>query len=99
MAMTRNRIQFQKGLSEAQFVHLYGDEAKCRALVTAWRWHDGFRCPRCKGSAHCLVSERRLFQCNSCHHQASPTAGTIFDSTKLPLTVWFRGWRPEFFAL
>ena len=88
--MARNRIQFQKGLSEAQFVHLYGDEAKCRALVTAWRWPDGFRCPRCKGSAHCLVSERRLFQCNSCHHQASPTAGTIFDSTKLPLTVWFR---------
>jgi transposase-like protein len=90
MAMARNRIQFQKGLSEAQFVHLYGDEAKCRALVTAWRWPDGFRCPRCKRSAHCLVSERRLFQCNSCHHQASPTAGTIFDSTKLPLTVWFR---------
>jgi len=90
MAMTRNRIQFQKGLSEAQFVHLYGDEEKCRALVTAWRWPGGFRCPRCKGSAYCLVSERRLFQCNACHHQASPTAGTIFDSTKLPLTVWFR---------
>jgi hypothetical protein len=90
MAMARNRIQFQKGLSEARFQALYGDEEQCRALVTAWRWPDGFRCPRCKGSAHCLVSERRLFQCNACHHQASPTAGTIFDSTKLPLTVWFR---------
>jgi len=90
MAMARNRIQFQKGLSEAQFQALYGDEERCRALVTAWRWPDGFRCPRCKGSAYCLVSERRLFQCNACHHQASPTAGTIFDSTKLPLTVWFR---------
>lgn len=88
--MARNRIQFQKGLSEAQFADLYGDEEKCRALITAWRWPDGFRCPRCNGSAYCIVSERRLFQCNACHHQASPTAGTIFDATKLPLTVWFR---------
>ena len=26
--MARNRIQFQKGLSEAQFVALYGDEGE-----------------------------------------------------------------------
>ena len=32
---------------------------------------------------------RRLYQCNRCHHQASLTARTIFDSTKLPLTTWF----------
>src|SRR6478609_7323617 len=88
--MARNRIQFQKGLSEARFQALYGDEERCRALVIDWRWPDGFICPKCRGRACCVVGSRRLFQCNSCHHQASPTAGTIFDSTKLPLTVWFR---------
>ncbi len=28
-------------------------------------------------------------QCYRCHRQTSATAGTIFSSTKLPLTVWF----------
>lgn len=88
--MARNRIQFQKGLSEAQFQALYGDEDRCRALVIAWRWPNGFRCPRCGGNAHCIVGPRRLFQCNGCRRQTSPTAGTVFASTKVPLTTWFR---------
>ncbi|MEQ1673093.1 MAG: IS1595 family transposase [Hyphomicrobium sp.] len=88
--MARNRIQFQKGLSEAQFAHLYGDEERCRALVIGWRWPEGFVCPKCAGRAHCVVGPRRLFQCNACRRQTSPMAGTIFNSTKLPLTIWFR---------
>ena len=87
--MARNRIQFQKGLSEAQFQALYGAEARCRALVIAWRWPDGFRCPRCGGEAHCVVGLRKLFQCNTCRRQTSLTAGTVFASTKVPLTTWF----------
>ena len=31
-----------------------------------------------------------LFQCSGCRHQASVTAGTIFQDTRLPLTRWFR---------
>ena len=88
--MARNRIQFQKGLSEARFHSLYGDEERCRELVVAWRWPDGFICPKCAGRARCVVGPRRLFQCNACRRQTSPMAGTIFNSTKLPLTVWFR---------
>ena len=33
---------------------------------------------------------RKLQQCNRCHRQTSITAGTIFDSTKLALTLWFQ---------
>ena len=97
--MARNRIQFQKGLSEARFQALYGDEDKCRALVVAWRWPNGFVCPKCGGVDHCIVQvarlrrdvgPRRLFQCNACRRQTSPTAGTVFASTKVPLTTWFR---------
>ncbi len=88
--MARSRIQFQKGLSEAQFATLYGDEERCRALVIAWRWPEGFACPKCGGREHCVTSKRQLFQCNACRRQTSPMAGTIFNSTKLPLTIWFR---------
>ena len=88
--MARNRIQFQKGLSEARFQALYGDEEKCRALIVAWRWPNGFVCPKCGGVDHCIVGPRKLFQCNACRRQTSPTAGTVFASTKVPLTTWFR---------
>jgi hypothetical protein len=30
-----------------------------------------------------------LYQCTDCHHQTSLISGTLFEQTKLPLTVWF----------
>jgi len=41
--MARNSVQFQKGLSEANFASLYSTEERCRAVVFASRWPDGFR--------------------------------------------------------
>ena len=88
--MARNRIQFQKGLSGAHFMTLYGAEDLCRKAIAVWRWPDGFFCPACGCCDHCLVGPRKLYQCNACRRQTSLTAGTIFDSTKVPLTSWFR---------
>jgi transposase-like protein len=88
--MARNRIQFQKGLSEAGFATLYGTEDRCRAALALWRWPDGFVCPACGGTDHCTVGLRQLYQCNACRRQTSLTAGTVLASTKVPLTTWFR---------
>jgi ISXO2-like transposase domain/Transposase zinc-ribbon domain len=88
--MARNTVQFQKGLSEAEFQKLYGTEDLCRAVVFDLRWPDGFVCPACQGRAHCVLATRTLYQCNACKRQTSLTAGTIFAATKLELTVWFR---------
>ena len=88
--MAGNRIQFQKGLSEARFATLYGTEDLCREAIAQWRWPDGFVCPACGSSDHCIVGPRKLFQCNACRRQTSLTAGTIFNATKVPLTTWFR---------
>jgi hypothetical protein len=37
-----------------------------------------------------VLANRKLQQCNRCHRQTSVTAGTNFESTKLPLTIWFQ---------
>lgn len=89
--MPMNRIQFQPGISMPEFFARYGTEEQCTAALTALRWPDGFRCPRCGSAAHYLVGHgaRRLFQCRGCRHQTSLTAGTLLDSTKLPLRTWF----------
>ena len=90
--MARNKVQFQKGLSEAQFGELYGSEALCRAALVGWRWPAGFECPSCEGREHCTVKRgpRILYQCNTCRKQTSVTAGTVFASSKLPLRLWFK---------
>ena len=89
--MARSGIQFQKGLSLPEFQRLYGTEEQCEAALEQARWPDGFRCPRCNGQEHGLVYGRRLkrYQCRTCSHQATLTAGTIMQATKLPLTTWF----------
>src|SRR5512132_3000483 len=88
--MARNSVQFQNGLSEAEFENLYGTEEKCRAVVMNSRWPNGFECPVCGGRAYSEVTTRRLFQCSACRRQTSLTAGTIFASTHVPLRLWFR---------
>jgi transposase-like protein len=89
--MARSGIQFQKGISLLEFQRLYGTEEQCEAALEKARWPDGFRCPRCHSHEHGLVYDRRLkrYQCRNCGHQATLTAGTIMQATKLPLTSWF----------
>ncbi len=88
--MARHKVQFQKGLSEAEFERLYGTEAACREALRGWRWPDGFECPACGERQHSEIKSRLLFQCSACRHQTSLIAGTIFAATKLALRTWFR---------
>ena len=43
--MARNRVQFQKELSLAEFSDRYGTEEKCQAALIAVRWPDVFVLP------------------------------------------------------
>ena len=88
--MARNKVPFQRGLSDVEFDRLYGGEETCREALFSWRWPDGFECPACGGQPHCELERRSLWQCNAGHTPTSLTAGTIFASTKLDLTVWLR---------
>jgi len=67
----------------------FSDEEACRQYLFDLRWPEGFRCPRCQGSQAWKMS-RGLWLCAACRHQVSVTAGTIFQDTRYPLSVWFR---------
>lgn len=88
--MSRNPVQFQKGMSDADFDRLYGTEEQCGGALFTWRWPKGFICPACGGRKHSVIGPRALYQCSACRTQTSLTAGTIFHCTKLPLKTWFR---------
>src|SRR4249919_2579664 len=89
--MTMNRVQFQAGLSMAEFMDRYGSDERCEAALIAARWPSGFACPECGGSGCSSFRRagRLYFQCTACRHQCSVISGTILAATKLPLTRWF----------
>ena len=66
----------------------FATEEACRTYLAALRWADGFHCPRCGGSKAWPTG--RLLRCAACQFKSSLTAGTIFQDTRKPLTLWFR---------
>jgi transposase-like protein len=72
-----------------EFEARFSTEAACREYLFRLRWPDGFCCPRCGGRKSWPISSV-LQQCSGCSYQSSVTAGTIFQDTRKPLTLWFR---------
>jgi len=89
--MKKEIMQFQKGLSLHGFQSNYGTEQQCRDALLALRWPEGFVCPDCGYDNGGFIKTRMLYQRYRCGRQTSVTAGTIFHSTKIPLTKWFLG--------
>jgi len=73
-----------------QLEQRFSTEEACRGYLSALRWPEGFVCPGCDGRDAWQMS-RGLYLCTACRRQVSVTAGTIFERTHLPLTIWFRG--------
>ena len=73
----------------ADFEARFSSEDACRAYLMQLRWPDGVVCPRCSGRK-VWERSRSLLVCASCSYETSVTAGTMFERTRKPLTMWFR---------
>ena len=79
--------------SYAQMRAWFDEDWKCRDYLDWLRWPDGFVCPHCSSLTGWRLSDFR-WKCGGCNQKVSVTAGTIFDRTRTPLTVWFAvAWR------
>jgi transposase-like protein len=87
--MSKNMVQHQHGYSLLDLFTHYGTEKQCINALFKWKWPSGFICSECGSKSYCALKSRKTYQCNHCHHQTSVIANTIFEYTKLPLTVWF----------
>jgi hypothetical protein len=85
-----NRVQFQPGMSLLKFNDSYDSNEKCPTVLEAARWPQVLRCSMRELAAHSRFDRggRSLLQCSSCRHQASVSAGSMMDNTKLPLQKW-----------
>ena len=79
-------LHYPRSLGE--FMAWFRTDADCLDYLEWLRWPDGFVCPYCAERGGWRLGDGR-FECAVCHCRASVTAGTIFDRTRTPLTVWF----------
>lgn len=90
--MAMNRIQFQAGLSMRDFQLQYGSDELCESALFASRWPKGWSCAKC-ACTRCFTTRnghgRQLWECIICGYQSSSIVGTVFEHTKLPLSIWF----------
>ena len=63
-------------------------DADCLDYLEWLRWPAGFVCLGCGHNEGWRLGDGR-WMCPSCGDRTSATAGTVFDRTRTPLTVWF----------
>lgn len=67
----------------------FPDDDACLDWLTEYLYPDGVSCIKCERvTKHYKDSGRRSYSCGVCGNHMHPTAGTIFEKTKLPLTHW-----------
>ena len=67
----------------------FSTERQCLEHLRALRWPDGFVCAHCGHDHGYQTGIEWRYECHQCHRQTTVTSGTLFHSTKLPLTKWF----------
>ncbi|MDR3410859.1 MAG: IS1595 family transposase [Formivibrio sp.] len=67
----------------------FNREEACAEYLAALRWPGGWVCPRCAG-AEAWPIRRNRWRCDQYRYEMSVTAGTIFQDSHVPLTIWFR---------
>ena len=78
----------QKRIGFREVQEQFNTEEACREYFFEIRWPNGFICPRCGCREYYNISTRNKYQCKSCQHQTSVTAGTVMDRSHLELKVW-----------
>ena len=74
----------------AEFEARFASEQDCRDWWIKARWGDTPVCASCQGTHLWPLRDGTLFECATCEHQTSLTAGTLLDRTRKPLRMWFR---------
>jgi transposase-like protein len=94
--MSKPKRQQIHQMTIAQFEAMFPNEDACRAYLTANRWPEGVRCPRCGNEEVTeLPNNPHHWQCYACSaagtsYRFSVLVGTIFENTNKPLRQWFR---------
>ena len=80
-------VRYPKNYRE--LVRYFSSEDVCLDYIAAIRWSEGFICSNCGNKKFWRSSQKRWI-CTACRTQSRVLADTLFQDTKLPLTLWFQ---------
>ncbi len=82
--MTKQTFTFK------DFQKMFPDDDTCLSFVWNEWYSDVMVCPGCgRETKFYRITTKKVYGCNFCGYQVSPTAGTIFHKSPTPLTTWF----------
>ena len=85
---TKGRCALPGQPRRGAFMVRFPDDAACLDYLDWLRWPDGFRCTHC-GSEKGWRLPAGGWSCGGCRRRVRVLAGTVFQDTRTPLTVWF----------
>ena len=72
-----------------EWTRKYSTQEACLEELNRRRWKNGFICPKCSHDKSYQLKHHHLHECAKYSRQVSPTAGIVFEHTRLPLPKWF----------
>ena len=73
-----------------EFVKRFSTEAACEEYLREKRTEEGIVCSNCHQSHHYWLASSKQWKCVNCGKRTTLTAGTMMESSNMPLTTWFR---------
>ena len=74
----------------AQFNEEFSNDDACLDWLRNYLYPKRIHCPICnKPTKHHRIKTKKVYSCDYCGHQVSPTAGTIFEHSPTSLKLWF----------
>ena len=91
--MARKKRKQKKSPMERYTLKDFNEQFPDEDTALDWLRHklypEKIYCPNCKKSTkHHRITTRKVYSCDYCGHQISPTAGTIFHKSRTPLRIW-----------
>lgn len=85
--MTKRKMQ---KFTIKDFQNMFPDDDACLEWLRNRNYPKTIICENCgKEAKYYRISTRKVYGCEWCGHQISPTANTIFHKSRTPLTIWF----------
>src|SRR4051794_3255318 len=97
--MTKSAAAVESPVTFKDFDRLFPDENACKIYLTARRWPDGVKCPRCGNDKvydlkarpfHWLCKSAQCLKASKTGYRFSLYVGTIFENTNYKLRTWFQ---------
>jgi hypothetical protein len=78
-----------KGENILEFIKTFPTDDKCREVIAAQKWSNGYSCRDCGNTKYVLIQKYYSRECTKCRYIESATANTLFHKVKFGMQKAF----------